>query len=463
MSKLNNKNRLDNSSGIGQDNPNEAMQTASETTKTPWRLRFAPGALNLKEIAATAGIGTIYGLLFASLLFVPLLPHLAAQTSSTNPVAVRDTVQPTQAGGPGFRRAIAMPDGTVYNLTSSTDLIPNGAQVQNIWREIGKLLPWKDWLKWVVGPLGIAVGGNAIWSELNKTWELPPGAASKGRIQSIASIGLWKMDGEKTHWYSKSGEWAWQSQWGFDAKNPLPNPTYPMPLYDLYTDINSDDYDRDYQYFDYWTDWMYWDEDNEIWKSNGDSQHHYGAGMYLPYCINDAHNQGDPGAYYPGHEDYYKGKEGYFITYGFAGKNYLSHEFKSSVVGEAQNADLAAEAKKHKKDKINPLAFVTVSDMTYESDGWKYKRRAPSDVHMVTRELSAVEDTSVDLNDKEYIPLNARHEKTKYENNKCIVYWSARTEWRTEDVQVENLDVIFEDQSIPYRYQVPEQHITDYN
>lgn len=24
--------------------------------------------------------------------------------------------------------------------------------------------------------------------------------------------------------------------------------------------------------------------------------------------INDAYNQGEPGAYYPGHEDYYKGK-----------------------------------------------------------------------------------------------------------------------------------------------------------
>ena len=101
--------------------------------------------------------------------------------------------------------------------------------------------------------------------------------------------------------------------------------------------------------------------------------------------------------------------------------------------------------------------------MTYESDGWKYKQRAPSDVHMITRELSAVEDSSVDLNDKEYIPLNARHENTRYRYNKCIVYWSAKTEWRTEDIQVENLNVIFEDQRIPYRYKVPEQHITDYN
>ena len=43
------QNPLDNSSGIGQDNPNEAMQPASETKKTPWHLRFAPGAI-LRQI-----------------------------------------------------------------------------------------------------------------------------------------------------------------------------------------------------------------------------------------------------------------------------------------------------------------------------------------------------------------------------------------------------------------------------
>lgn len=123
----------------------------------------------------------------------------------------------------------------------------------------------------------------------------------------------------------------------------------------------------------------------------------------------------------------------------------------------------AAEDPKHNKDKINPIAFVTVSDMTYESDGWKYTQRSPEDVHMVTRELSAVRDSSVDLNDKEYIPLNARHENTRYQYNKCIVYWKAETGWRTEDVQVDNLNVIFEDQRIPYQYEVPEQQIDHYN
>ena len=41
-------------------------------------LRFAPDALNLKEIAATTGIGTIYGLLFAALFLAPL-PRMESQ------------------------------------------------------------------------------------------------------------------------------------------------------------------------------------------------------------------------------------------------------------------------------------------------------------------------------------------------------------------------------------------------
>ena len=41
MSPLNSKNGIDNSSGIGQDNPNEAMNATDQSKKSPWRLRFA--------------------------------------------------------------------------------------------------------------------------------------------------------------------------------------------------------------------------------------------------------------------------------------------------------------------------------------------------------------------------------------------------------------------------------------
>ena len=144
--------------------------------------------------------------------------------------------------------------------------------------------------------------------------------------------------------------------------------------------------------------------------------------------------------------------------HGKAVRNYLSHEFYSAV-HSGKDKDLAAEAKldKYKKDKFNPYCLVTVSDMTYTSDGWKYERRAPSERHRVTRELSAVENDAETLNAKEYIPQNARHEETKYFYNNCIVYW------KTENIQPEGSDIIFEGQPIPYPVYVPEQQITHYN
>ena len=397
--------------------------------------------MKLKGIVATAGIGTIYGLLFAGLLFAPLMPHLAAQSSGT----------PT--------------------ITSSTAQLQDGAQPQWVWVilpvvGIGVRITFQQWLRnrarAIAGGVAISAAGGigsvAIWNQATKTWTLPPGATRKGRVTARARIGIWKVDGERTHWYSNSGEWAWQSQWGFNRNDPddelNTNPDVGS--------VSSDNEKRDYHYYDYWTDWMFWDADNEIWKSNGESQQHYGDGWYYPGIINDQHNQGEPGWKYPDHEDYRKGKKGWFIWYGDAVKNYLSHEFYSAV-HSGKDEDLAAEAKKANKDKFNPYCLVTVSDMTYTANGWTYERRAPSERHRVTRELIAVENDAETLNAKEYIPQNARHEKTVYFYNNCIVYWKTETRWKTDNIQPEGSDIIFEGQSIPYEVYVPEQQITHYN
>lgn len=147
---------------------------------------------------------------------------------------------------------------------------------------------------------------------------------------------------------------------------------------------------------------MVWDEDNEIWKSNGESQHHYAHQTYFPSIINDAHNKGESGAYYPVHDDYKKDKEGYFIWYGWTRKNDLKHAFESFTYGE-KDEDLATKAKdpQFKKDKFYPIALVTLSGMTCESDGWKYKRR--TEPLVISEELSAVENDSVDLVDR-FVP-----------------------------------------------------------
>ena len=238
--------------------------------KSPWHLRW-PGALNLKEIAATDGIGTIYGLLFAILLFAPLMPHIAAQSSGT----------PT--------------------TTSSTAQLQDGAQPQWVWVilpvvGIGVRITFQQWLRnrarAIAGGVAISavggIAGMAVWNELTKKWEIPPGATRKGRVTARARIGIWKVDSERTHWYGRGPESGLGIRNGGSigtilmTRSTLIQMLGPSAL-PTKNAITSN--------FDYWTDWLYWDADNEIWKSNGGSQHHYGTGTYLPDCINDAYNQ----------------------------------------------------------------------------------------------------------------------------------------------------------------------------
>ncbi len=269
MSSFNNEINLDRAKCAGENASKGEEKMSNSSQKTPWHLRFAPDALNLKGMAATAGIGTIYGMLFAGLLFAPLMQHLEAQSSGT----------PT--------------------ITSSTAQLQDGAQVQWIWMlpiagGIGARIAWRKWLLGTGGALAVGYAGNALWDATTKTWTLPPGATRKGRVTARARIGIWKVDGETTHWYGRgAGEWAWQRQSGFNRNDPDdklntdPNVSYP----------SSDDQKRDYHYFDLWTTWMVWDEDNEIWKSNGESGHHYGDSYYYPNIFNNAYNQGESGKY----------------------------------------------------------------------------------------------------------------------------------------------------------------------
>lgn len=207
---------------------------------------------------------------------------------------------------------------------------------------------------------------------------------------------------------------------------------------------------------------MVWDEDNEIWRSSSHSssglhKRIYGSTGYDPDKINSFRNNGKPGSYYPDHDDYDKGKKGWFIWVGDNVKNYLEHEFRSTIMNR-KDENLAAKAKdpKRKKDKFKPAVLVTLDDMTYESDGWNYERR--SEKTFIQEELSAVENDSVDLGE-EFIPRNTRWVKEQYQYNVSIVYWKVETEWTTGDIRVDRTDEVFEDKTVPIQYEVPEQQI----
>ena len=361
------------------------------------------------------------------------MPHLAAQSSGT----------PT--------------------ITSSTAQLQDGAQAAGIWVILpilggtGLRIAFREWLRKralaIGGGVAISAAGGlgsmAIYNAATKTWTIPPGATRKGKIRAMGDIWLSKVDGQRTYWYSRSGKWISQEGWRYDLNLPIHN-----------TPVESANTNRDYHYIDYTYEELVWDEEDEIWTSGTNAATRiYNNNGYDPDLVNRARNNGEHGAWYPDHDDYKKGKKGYVIVWGTNAKNYLSHEFRSVVSGETKNADLAAAAKKENKDTFHPYALVTVSDMTYTESGWKYERRAPSDAHVVTRELSAVEDDAETLNDKEYIPLNTRHEETKYFQDNCVTYWSKGTDWKTENVQHGN--IILTNQRISYTYYVPEQHITD--
>ena len=84
MTLFNGKNRLDESTGIGQDNSNEAMQPASETKKTPWFLRFAPGAIlrqiGLAILTLTMLVGVQTAQMMASVPTIDWCPKYESKT-----------------------------------------------------------------------------------------------------------------------------------------------------------------------------------------------------------------------------------------------------------------------------------------------------------------------------------------------------------------------------------------------
>ena len=74
MNPLNSKKRFDESTGIVEIETNKVMNAK----KTPWFLRFAE-SFDPKSIVQIAGIGTLYGVLFAGLLLMPLPRPLEMQ------------------------------------------------------------------------------------------------------------------------------------------------------------------------------------------------------------------------------------------------------------------------------------------------------------------------------------------------------------------------------------------------
>ena len=196
-----------------------------------------------------------------------------------------------------------------------------------------------DWLKSLFG----GAAGAVIWDAIKAKWNAQPFTPSTGTIVAYAEVILTDLDGERIYWYGVSGKPISKIQYSLDDPFGMP-----MKLRE------------DYQYYDFTYVRMTWNSDDKI---------------------NSRHNQGENGAYYPEHEDYYKGKKGYIITWGTANKHDLTHQFCSDVDENSRDSALADAAEKEKLDKFKPKAYAYLSDMRYKSDGWNYKRRTKPVVH----------------------------------------------------------------------------------
>ena len=150
-------------------------------------------ASRLGAIFQTAGIGTIYGLLFAGLLFAPLLPHLEAQSSRNS-----------------------------YTLQAGDEITE--IKIGGVWKTI------VDWLK---GLFGGAVG-TALWDAIKAKWNAQLFTPSSGTIVAYAEVILMYLDGEKIYWYGLSGKPISKIQYGLDDPFGMP-----MKLRE------------DFQYYDY--------------------------------------------------------------------------------------------------------------------------------------------------------------------------------------------------------------------
>ena len=105
MTPLNSDKPLDDSNGIAEIESNKAMNANDPSPKTPWFLRFAPGAILRKN-------GLIAVLAITTLLTPTIIEQLEAQTSSTNSPSQNVAPPPRPTYTPSTNRVARPPTRT---------------------------------------------------------------------------------------------------------------------------------------------------------------------------------------------------------------------------------------------------------------------------------------------------------------------------------------------------------------
>ena len=122
---------LHNSSGIGQDTPNEAMNATEQSKEAPWFLRFAPGAI-LRKKAIIAIIAAVAVLAPISAMAVhPVVAFIygwaAGETLGEAKQALMNQYLSAKMATASVNGAYWMSNSYSYNLTAGDDYLPFGS------------------------------------------------------------------------------------------------------------------------------------------------------------------------------------------------------------------------------------------------------------------------------------------------------------------------------------------------
>ena len=369
------------------------MQPASQTKKTPWHLRFAPGAILRKKA------------IIAIIAVVALLTQAPVEKAGAWYTIDEDG---NVRSGPTPPAPVSIPLTWGSTNSVSTNSLPTFSSLQEgdtivAMKKKGAKETIAEWLRNIFG----GAAGNQLTKQGQTLVAKPAVANTAGKIIAYGGIFRSSVSGEHAGWMSISGK-------------PITSGTIDASNYNRYGDESKE---RDYYYYDFGYYKLEWDADNEIWKKKPNSnRRRFGTNTSTTIDdINSRFNSGQHGYGHPEDEHYLKGKRGCVIWIGGAKRIDLKHEMKSIITFPPPKARLLkVRASQHGKDKFKPICYAWLSDMTYTSTGWTYTERTKPVKH--EHELSAIVQTVVDLGD-EFVPFLTRLESQTWEKNISTISW----------------------------------------
>ena len=191
MNQLNNRINLDRAVGAEENISTGEEKMRNSSKKTPWHLRFAPGAI-LRKKAIIAIIAVVAMLTQAPVEKAEAFTLIDLMNAIRQAQELASTNSASTNSPPAYQPQDG--DKIAYVTTSLWGKQPIGFF-------IGKLIR-----RWTGGGAG-SVAGNVIYDASKGAWVNSPSAqAPSGQVWARAHIGISGVSGEQAYWYSVSGK-----------------------------------------------------------------------------------------------------------------------------------------------------------------------------------------------------------------------------------------------------------------